>query len=463
MDDAKSGAGGRSYMPNAVVLLLGLIILVGIIALILPAGRYEKITVDGKQVVDPNSFHFVEKTPTGFLDFFNAIHQGLSAAGPLIFMILIIGGAIRLFESTGAIAGIVAAFARRFGSEKSSWVVALVFTFFACLGAFPGMLEAAIPFAPLCVSIALALGYDVFVGISMPVIGIVIGWTAGPTNPWTVGTGQSMAQLPLFSGIGYRMLVLLVLWAVSLAYILLYAARVKKDPSRSLAAGFSEKTERKLEEIPFTLAHKLVLLVFVATLGLIIYGTIAWKWGFPQMSSIYVLGGIAGGAICRYSPNRIADTFIEGGRAIFGGVAAVGMARGISVLMERTGIIDTIIYYLSLPLQNFSAAVSAAIMFVVQTIINFFIPSGSGQAMATLPVMLPLADILGLSKQVAILAFQFGDGLSNLCYPTVAVLVAYLTYTKVPFSRWLRYILPYMLAVWLIAVISTGTAALIGW
>jgi uncharacterized ion transporter superfamily protein YfcC len=461
------GKSKISRMPNAVVLLLGLILLVGIASLFLPTGRYEKILVDGRQVVDPASFHFVEKTPLKFLDFFDSVHMGLSAAGPLIFMILIIGGAVRLFESTGAVTGIVAEFARRFGREKSSWVLILIFTFFACLGAFPGMLEAAIPFAPLCVSIALALGYDVFVGISIPVVGIVVGWSAGPTNPWTVGIGQSMAQLPMFSGIGYRLLALLVLWAVSLAYILFYAARIKKDPSRSLAANlegvFDEKSDQRLEDIPFTSAHKFVLFVFVATLATIVFGTIVWKWGFPQMSSLYILGGVIAGAACRYSPNRIADTFIEGGRAIFGGVAAVGLARGISVLMEKAGVIDTVIYYLSLPLKDFTAEASASVMFVIQTVINFFIPSGSGQAMATLPVMLPLADILNVSKQAAILAFQFGDGLSNLCYPTVAVLIAYLSYTRVPFSRWLRFIMPYMILVWVVALafIAGGVAA--GW
>ncbi|MDR1048684.1 MAG: TIGR00366 family protein [Synergistaceae bacterium] len=454
-------------MPNAVVLLALLIVVVGIMAAFLPTGRYEKIIVEGRDVVDPTSFHIVEKTRLSFLDYFDCIHQGLNAAGPLIFMILVIGGAIRLFESTGAIAGVVAAFARRFGREKSSWVLILVFTFFALLGAFPGMLEAAIPFAPLCVSIALALGYDVFVGIAVPVVGIVIGWSAGPTNPWTVGIGQNMAQLPLFSGIGYRLAALVALWAVSLAYILHYAAKIQKDPSKSLARNlegvFNEKPEGGLENIPFTSIHKFVLLVFVVTLVTIVFGTIVWKWGFPQMSSLYILGGIVAGIACRYSPNRIADTFIEGGRDIFGGVVAVGLARSISVLMEKAGVIDTIIYYLSLPLANFSAEASASVMFVIQTLINFFIPSGSGQAMATLPVMLPLSDILNVSKQVAILAFQFGDGLSNLCYPTVAVVIAYLTYTKVPFSRWLRFIMPYMVLVWVVAAAFTAGGVVIGW
>lgn len=457
--------GGR--MPNALVLLFGLILLVGVLSYFIPSGRYEKVVTNGVEAVDPASFHIVEKKPLSGLDILNAIHQGMAAAAPLIFMILIIGGAIRLFESTGAIVGLMAAFARRFGSGRSAWLLALIFAFFAALGAFPGMLEAAIPFAPLCVVIALALGYDMIVGIAVPVMAITIGWTAGPTNPWTVGIGQNMAGLPMFSGMGYRLLVLAVLSAVALSYILLYAARVKRDPARSLCLGIppvaSPADTERLEQIPFETRHAVVLLLFALTLGAVVYGATAWKWGFAQMSSAYILGGIIAGAVCGWGPNRIADTFIEGGRSIFAGVVAVGLARGISVIMEKSVIIDTIIHYLSLPMQELSTTASASLMFVIQTVINFFIPSGSGQAMATLPVMLPLSDILGVSKQVAILAFQFGDGLSNLCYPTVALLIAYLTYTRVPFSRWLRFIMPCMLLLWLTAAAFTAGGVLMGW
>lgn len=456
-----------SRMPNAIVLLLGLLLLVGVLSYFIPSGQYDKVMVNGKEVVDPTSFHLVEKKPLSPLDILNAVHQGMAAAGPLIFMILIIGGAIRLFESTGAIAGVVAAFARRFGSERSSWVLTLIFLFFAALGAFPGMLEAAIPFAPLCVAIALALGYDMIVGIAVPVVAISIGWTAGPTNPWTVGIGQNLAGLPMFSGIGYRLLILAVLSLVALSYILFYAGRIKRNPGRSLSLGIdavsAEVPAGRLEQTPFTTTHKIVLAIFVLTLGAIVYGAIMWRWGFAQMASLYILGGTAAGVVCGWGPNRIADTFVEGGRAIFSGVVAVGLARGLSVIMEKAGIIDTIIHYLSLPMKELSTMTSATIMFVIQTVINFFIPSGSGQAMATLPIMLPLADILGVGKQVAILAFQFGDGLSNVCYPTVAVLIAYLTYTGVPFSRWLRFIMPCMLLLWIVAAGFTAAGVLIGW
>lgn len=456
----------KSYMPNAIVLLMILIALVGLMALFIPAGKYDSIIVDGRKVIDPLSFHYVEKAPFSFITFLSSIHEGLSAAGPLIFMIIIIGGSIRVIESTGAITGVVAAFARRFGQNRTSWVLALIFIFFAILGGYPGMLEAAIPFAPICVTIALALGYDVIVGIAVPVIGVVIGWTSGPTNPWTVGTGQTMAGLPMFSGMGYRSFILAVLSVLSLAYILAYAARVKKDPSRSVVAetpGILNEGHVDLESCPFTTVHKIVLFIFLTVLLVSVYGALYWDWRNAERSAFFILGAAASGAVARYSPNRIADVFVEGGRAIFAGVLSIGLARSLSVMMENTGVIDTIIYALSLPLKEVATTFTASAMFVVQTLINFFIPSGSGQAMATLPIMLPLAEVLGLSKQTAILAFQFGDGLSNLCYPAVAVMVGYLTYTRVPFSKWLRFIMPYMLLSWSAAVVFTVGAVLTNW
>jgi uncharacterized ion transporter superfamily protein YfcC len=323
----------------------------------------------------------------------------------------------------------------------------LITTFFACLGAFPGMMEAAIPFAPLCVGIALALGYDVIVGISIAVLGINLGWTSGPTNPWTVGIGHSLAGLPMFSGIEYRLLIFATFLLIGNAFILRYARRVKADPTTSVVYGLTDKFQGgvriDLDNMTLSGRHKAILLVFVATLTIIIYGTLQLKWGIPQMSALYIIGGIIAGIIAGYSANQIADTLIEGGKAIFPGAMAVGLARAIGVVMDNASITDTIIYYLSLPLKELSPVLSGVAMFIVQSILNLFVPSGSGLAMLTMPIMLPLADIIHLNKQIAVLAFQFGDGLTNICYPTVAVVIAYLTYAKVPFPKWLQYILPY--------------------
>lgn len=454
--------------PNAIVLLFILIIVIGLLTYVIPAGQYEKIEKGGKQVIDPNSFHFIGKSPVKFLDFFTTIPLGLQNASALIFMIFLIGGAISIFESTGAIESAIASFANKFGKGKSQLVLILITTFFACLGAFPGMLEAAIPFAPLCIGIAISLGYDLIVGISIAVIGIVIGWTSGPTNPWTVGIGQNMAGLPMFSGLSYRLLIFFVLLIVTNAYILKYAKKVKENPSSSivyeLTCSVYEKTEYKdFNKIVFTNKHKLVLFTFILTLFTIIYGTLKLKWGITEMSAIYIIGGIIAGIVAGYDSNKIVDIFVDGGKAIFGGAMAVGIARGLAVIMEKGHIIDTIIYFLSLPLKNLSPVASSIVMFIIQTVINFFIPSGSGQAMATLPIMLPLSDIIHLNKQIAILAFQFGDGLSNLCYPTVAVVIAYLAYTKVPFSKWLKYIMPYMFITWIIAAIMVGLSVIINY
>ena len=204
---------------------------------IIPAGEYNYNIVGGKKVIDPNSFHIIKSTPTSFLGLFSAIPLGLQAAAPLVFMIFLIGGSIKMFESTGAIGGAVAALTRKFGTERSSWVLVLITTFFMFLGAFPGMLEAAIPFAPLVVGIAISMGYDVMVGIAVAVLGIAMGWAAGPTNPYTTGIAQQMAGLPMFSGFGLRFGLWVFLVFLVNGWILHYAKKVKADPTKSVVYG----------------------------------------------------------------------------------------------------------------------------------------------------------------------------------------------------------------------------------
>ncbi|MBP2667626.1 MAG: hypothetical protein H6Q76_2606 [Firmicutes bacterium] len=453
--------------PDGIVLLFGIVILVGIMSYIVPAGKFESMMVNGRKLIDPASFHYVAQHPVGLFDLFISIPAGMQNASALIFMILLIGGAIRLFESTGAISGAIGWFARRFGQDRGSWVLVLITSFFACLGAFPGMMEAAIPFAPLCVGIALSLGYDVVVGMSIAVLGINLGWTAGPTNPWTVGIGHNLAGLPMFSGIELRMVIFFVFLIICNVFILRYAAKVKKDPSKSivwdLADKFSSAQAIDLANAPLTGRHKVILFLFVVTLGTIIFGTLQYKWGIPQMSALYIIGGIAAGIVAGYSANKISDTMIEGGRNIFGAVVAVGLARAIGIVMDNASITDTIIYYLSLPLQDLSPVVTGVAMFIVQSILNLFVPSGSGLAVLTLPIMLPLSDIVHLNKQIAILAFQFGDGMTNICFPTVAVLIAYLTYTKVPFPRWLQFITPYVCVTCIVASLFLVVAVMINY
>lgn len=452
--------------PHAYVLLFGIIIFMAIMTWIIPAGEYARIQVQGRTVVDPASFHLIDKNPVGLFQTFVAIPKGINSASALLFMIMIIGAAIQLFDSTGAIRAAVFKLLNIIGQERKPWVVAVIMLFFGCLGAFPGMLEAAIPFAPLCIGIAFALGYDVFVGIAMPVISIVVGWTAGPTNPWTVGIGQSLAELPLFSGLGYRLIVFIALMALSIGFVVSYGKKIQGNPNLSVAKDLDTSHLQDLQNIKdetFTARHGFILFTFALTIFFVVYGALKWRFGFFEMSATYIIGSIIGGLIAGYNGNKIAEKLILGGQSIFVGAMAVGLARGISVVMEEGKIIDTIVMALAHVMNLLPSWLTSIGMFIMQSFINFFIPSGSGQALVTLPIALPVADILDLKRQIAILAFQFGDGLSNLCYPTVGVLIAYLIYTKVPFDRWLKFIMPFMWRSWLVAAIFLLIATWVGY
>lgn len=451
-------------MPDGFVILFLLVVLVCLMTYFVPAGEFKRIVKDGKTIVDGNSFHYIKQTPLSPFQFFKAIPTGIQAASTLMIMILLIGGAVRVFDSTGAIRAALFRLREIIGQDRGAFILIAVMIFFGCLGAFPGMLEAAIPFAPLCIGISLALGYDVLVGIYIALVPIVIGWSAGCTNPWTTGIGQSLAELPMFSGLGYRLFVFVIFMAVTIFYILRYANKIKKNPSKSIVYGmdFSHIENEKIEDnIKFTLRHKLVLITFALTIFFIVYGSLNWKWGMTEMSAVYIIGGIIGGVVAGYDANQIASEFLEGGKSIFIAAMAVGLARSIQVIMEQGHIADTIVYALASLLNGLPPAFNSVGMFFIQTVINFFIPSGSGQAVVTLPIMLPVADIIHLNRQIAILAFQFGDGLSNLCYPTVGALIAFLSYSKVSFNKWMKFIMPFMLLIWTAAIVSLIGAAVI--
>lgn len=439
---------------NGIVVLFILLLIVALSTYLVPAGEYTRIQVDGKTIVDGSSYKLVESNPTSVFSFFKSIPMGLQESSTLIIMIFLIGGAIKVFESTGAIRAFIHYLQDKLGENNSYLILILISIFFGCLGAFPGMLEAVIPFAPLCIGIALSLGYDMLVGISISLVPIVVGWSSGVTNPWTTGIGQSLAELPMFSGFQYRFISFVIFMGITIAYTVVYANKIKKDPSRSLLykKDISHLTTES-EEIKLTSRHVSVLIVFALTIVAIVYGSLKLGWGMIEMSAVYIIGGILCGLVFRYSPNKISDEIIAGGRDMFIAAFAIGMARGVSVIMTEAHIIDTVVNYTASILQGKSAYFNAFGMFVIQTIINFFVPSGSGQAVVTLPVLLPVADIIGLNRQIAILAFQFGDGFSNLIYPTVGALIAVLSYAKISFSEWFKYIYKYFIIIFIISTL----------
>lgn len=436
----------KREFPHSFVILFFILALMTALTWILPAGQYDSVTVNGVSAVDPNSFHYVENTPVGIFDFFKAIPLGIQNGIALICMILTIGASIGLVDETGAIRAALVSLTKTSGEKSGKFVLAGMMVFFLCIGAFPSMLEGVIPFIPIGVAVALMLGYDVVTGVAVVFVADIVGWAAGPTNLYTVGNAQTIGGLELFSGLGYRMVSLVVLGAIAIWFVLRYAERVKKDPTKGIMYGedYSDLKNASDAQLEFTLRRKLILVVFIATIALVVYGSLEWGWGLFDMAAVYLICGIVCGLIAGFKSGKIADTLLAGAQSVFIAAMAIGLARGISIVMDNGQITYTVVHALSGLVANVPTAVTGIAMLAIQTVLNFFIPSGSSQALVTMPILMPMAEIVGLSKQMTILAFQFGDGLSNLGFPTMGALIACLTYARIPFNKWFKFILPFL-------------------
>lgn len=452
----------KREFPHAFVILFAILAIMAICTWIIPAGQYD--VIEGSNAIDPNSFHYVDRTPVTLLGLFEAIPRGIQDGIALIAMILTIGACMGLVNSTGALKAAILSLSEKLGEKSSKLVLVGIMVFFLFIGAFPSMLEGTIPFAAVIVPIVLALGYDVITGVAVVFVADIVGWAAGPANFYTVGNAQNIGGLPLFSGFGYRMVALIVLGAIAIAYVIRYAEKVRQDPAKSLMAGedYSDLMGKE-ENVEFDGRKKLITLVFLITILLIVVGCMKWSWGLVRMSGVYIICGIICGIIAGYNSGKIADTLLEGASSVFVACMAIGIARDISIVMTDGQILHTIVHALATILQGLPEALVSVGMLVAQTIINFFIPSGSSQALVTMPILMPVAEITGLSKQLTILAFQFGDGLSNLCYPTMGALIAFLMYGRIPFNKWFRFIMPFLCVEWIACIVLLVAGAMIGY
>jgi len=459
-----TGAKLKRILLHPFVILFLLLVIMTVFTWVLPASQYESVVVNGVNTIDPESFHYVENTPVDFFNFFKAIPRGIESTISLICMMLAIGASIRMIDTTGAIRSALMALTHKTGEKNTKFVIAGAMMFFMFIGAFPSMFEACIPFLPIVVPVCLLLGYDVVTAVCIVVIGDIIGWTAGPTNLYTVGNSHQIGGMPMFSGIGYRLVVLVVLGALSIWYVIRYAERVKKDPSKSLVAGkdYSDLMG-DVEDMAFTTTRKLILAVFVVTVALVVYGSLNWGWKTQEMAAVYLVCGIVCGMIARLSPDKIADTMVDGAASMFVAAMVIGIARGLSIIMDAGQITYTIVNALASLLGGLPPVLTAIGMMLVVVVLNFFMPSGSSKALIIMPILMPMAEIIGLSKQITVLAYQFGDGISNLAFPTVALLVACLSYARVPFDKWFKFILPFQGIAYAAAAVMLIAASFMGY
>lgn len=454
----------RWSMPDTYVILF-LVLLFGFIATyILPSGMFERETIDGVERVIANTYQHTEVANLGFLDFFYAIQMGMVQSADIIFLVLFTGGMFEIIERSGALRGVIhRAVDLTRGNEF--WLIAVVSTIFALVGAVGAVANAVIAFVVIGIIIARTLKLDAIVAVAITFGANFVGFSVGFINPYTLGIAQDIADLPLFSGMVLRIIVFCIILISTIWYIWRYAKKLLNDPSRSLTGIYTEVDSDENGELnaPFTGRHKMLLLFVALCMVFFVYGSIQLEWTINHMSAFFVFIAIGSGIIAGMHYNTLAETFLEGTKKLVYGAMVVGLARSVIVVLEDGQILDTIVYAISVPLENFTPVAAAIGMFVSNAILNFLVNSGSGQAMIAMPMLVPLSDMVGVTRQVAVQAFQFGDGLTNLIFPTSGILMASLAVADLPWVKWLRWIMPLFLIWLVIAIITLAVAVMIDW
>ena len=511
--------------PHTYMIIFSLIILAAILTWLLPGGDYQEVTrtIDGKEVKEL-VFHPQDSHPQTW-QVFAAMYKGFVRQSGIIVFILMIGGAFWIMNATKALdAGIISFIKFTRGLEKYKFfksigvdnvVIVLIMLMFSLFGAIFGMSEETIAFVIILVPLAISMGYDSIVGVSMCYLGAHIGFAGAMLNPFTIGIAQGIADLPLFSGLEYRFFSWVIINIVGIGFVLWYAHRIRRKPERSpmhvLDNYWREKVSGSEDEIMhhtpvsawisygltlialiifsvyypetslkvgnsapvnipaipiatglfaliglFSLmktVHYYVLNLLLFTIVFLIIGVMGYGWYIMEIAALFFAMGIASGIAVGYGGNRQVKLFLEGVRDIVSAALVVGLAGGIIVVLEDGKVIDTILYRLSSTLHEVGQIQAVSTMYVIQTIINVIIPSGSAKAALTMPIMAPFSDLINLSRQATVMAFQFGDGFTNMITPTSGVLIGALGVARIPYDKWVRWIWPLILILFILGLL----------
>ncbi len=526
-------------IPHTYVIIFFIIVLAAILTWFIPGGEYTRhsIEVNGVQrtVIDKDSFHFVDANAQTW-QVFGALFKGFERQAGIIVFILMIGGAFWIMNDSKAIdVGIFSflKFTKKVEHIKffkylgvNNIVITLVMLMFSVFGAVFGMSEETIAFIIILVPLAISMGYDSIVGVSMVFVAAGLGFAGAVLNPFTIGIAQGIADLPLFSGFEYRLFSWAVINAVGIFWVLRYAAKVKKNPKSSLVYDDDEywrkkgntdvetieyrtplaawlvfvfisvgliifsikypETEMKLGTSSTNLpmvpvstllfiitailslrksVHFFVLNLLAFTIIFLIVGVMGYGWYIMRIASLFFAMGIFSGIAMSNDANTITKLFLDGAKDIMSAALVVGLAGGILVILEDGKVIDTILRGVSRSMSGLGKFGTVSVMYAIQNMINIIIPSGSAKAALTMPVMAPFSDLVNLSRQATIMAFQFGDGFTNMITPTSGVLIGVLGVAKIPYEKWVKWIFPFMVILillgWLL-LIPTVTMSLNG-
>ena len=459
-------------VPDVFVIVFSLIILAAVLTWVLPGGSYERtekvVNGQSRTIVVDGSYHAEPARPQTW-QIFTAPVNGFLRSGitEIVVFIFLVGGAFYVLNETGAIAAGIHQLVRIL-KGREYLVIPIVMTFFSFFGAAFGMCEEAIPFVLIFVPLALALGYDSIVGISLSFLAAGVGFAGAFVNPFTLQIAQGLAGLPPLSGMGYRLIVWTVATGVTIAWVMVYAARIKTDPTRSPMYELDcvrreELLAQQQEQMEFTWRHGTNLAILGLVIVAMIYGAAVRGWFIVEIAGLFVAMGIITGLVSGMDLNHLAKTFIAGCRDIAGAALIVGFVGGIIVILESGNIMDTILHGMGTVTSQLPGLVSAWSMYGMQVVLNTFIPSGSTKAALTMPLMAPLADLSGITRQTAVLAYQLGDGFTNMIIPTSGVTIGTLAMARIPYEKWARWNLPMQAMFIVMSLLFLVWPVLSGW
>ncbi len=461
--------------PSAFTILFALIILVAALTWIIPAGLYERVPSEalGKDVPVAGSYAPTEANPQGIFDvilapiagFYDPDSYAANAIDVSLF-VLIIGGFIGVVTATGAIdAGIARAMVRLKGREN--WMIPFLMALFALGGTTYGMAEETLAFYVLLIPVMIAAGYDAVVAVAVILLGAGVGVLGSTINAFSTVIASDAAGVTFADGMVLRLIILAVCWLVTVAFVMRYAARVKADPSKSLVYDKKAANEahflagKDTEQTTFKGLHQIVLILFALTFGVMIWGVSSQGWWMAEMSGLFLIAAILIGLVARLGEARLVEAFLTGARDLLGVALIIGLARGIVVVMDAGQITDTILHSAETSVAGLPKVAFINVIYWVEVGMSFLVPSTSGLAVLTMPILAPVADFASVDRALVVTAFATGSGIVNLITPTSAVVMGGLAIGRVPYERWLRFIWPLLLVLTVIIMAALSAAVLI--
>ena len=453
---------------NPMLFLVAIMLIVTVASYIVPVGSYDRVMVDGQEIVDPESYHSVERSPITPFNLLVSVTLGMQRGSAIIFFLLIIGAMFAILDGTGAInAGMTNIVRAMKGKEFLMIPVCMIV--FGMGSAFCANFEEFLAFVPLVLACCLTMGFDSLTAVGIIFCAAAAGYGGAITNAFTTGIAQSIAGLPMFSGMGLRIAVFVVLLTVSIIYVTWHALRVKKNPQLSSTYEMDLVTAKNValnvdNSVPLTTRQKIVLVIFVGGIAFTVYGIIVKGYYIDELAGIFLAIGLIGALVGGLRPGEIGEHFEKGCVNMLFPCLMVGLANSVIILLEQSNMMDSIIHLLVSALNGLSPMLTAFGMFITTDLFNVLIPSGSGKAAIVMPIMVPLADMMDITRQTSVLAFQLGDAFTNVMAPTGGEILAALAMCGgVSFKKWMKYLLPLFIAWWIVAFIFLAIAVQTGY